>query len=192
MNILIIHNSKIPVHKYGGTERVIWYLGKELVALGHQVTYLVPKGSTCEFADVIERDEELSMLEQIPKAIDIIHFHYQAKEIESIKHPYVVTVHGNRNHFEPFAKNSIYVSENHAKRYGSDSFVHNGLDWSDYGTPDLENERNYFHFLGNAAWKVKNLKGAIAAIKATNKEHLKVLGGQRFNFKMGMRFHIFF
>ncbi|MCT4582023.1 MAG: glycosyltransferase [Flavobacteriales bacterium] len=188
MNILIIHNSKIPVHKYGGTERVIWYLGKELVALGHQVKYIVPKGSSCDFAEVIERDEAVDIHEQIPKSTDIVHYHYQAKEIKELKFPYVVTVHGNRNHFEPFAKNSIFVSENHANRYGSDSFVHNGLDWEDYGEPNLDNERSYFHFLGNAAWKVKNVKGAIATIKQTQKEQLKVLGGKRINFKMGVRF----
>ena len=85
-------------------------------------------------------------------------------------------------------KNSIFVSENHANRYGSDSFVHNGLDWEDYGEPNLDNERSYFHFLGNAAWKVKNVKGAIATIKQTQKEQLKVLGGKRINFKMGVRF----
>lgn len=190
MNILIIHNSKIPVHLYGGTERVIWYLGKELVELGHQVKYIVPKGSTCNFAEVIERNEEVSLNSQIPKSTDVIHFHFQSPDLKGIEYPYVVTVHGNRAHFEPFDKNSIFVSLNHAKRYGSNSFIYNGLDWKDYGTPDFDNEREYFHFLGNAAWKVKNVKGAISSIKNTKKEHLKVLGGNRFNFKMGMRFTV--
>jgi hypothetical protein len=31
MNILIVENSIIPVRLYGGTERVVWDLGKELV-----------------------------------------------------------------------------------------------------------------------------------------------------------------
>lgn len=188
MHVLIVHNSKIPVLKYGGTERVIWYLGKELVKLKHEVTYLVPKGSTCSFANVIEREEDLTMLDQIPSGIDVVHFHFQSEEIKTINIPYVVTVHGNRSHFQPFDFNSIFVSNNHASRYGSDSFVYNGLDWNDYGAPDLNCNRSYFHFLGNAAWKVKNLKGAISTIKKTKQEELKVLGGKRFNFKMGMRF----
>ena len=187
MNILIVHNSIIPVHKYGGTERVIWYLGKELVKLGHIVQYLVPKGSTCDFANVIEIVDSNAIVNQIPSEIDIIHFHYQSNEIKKIQLPYIVTVHGNRNHFEPFDENSVFVSRNHAERYGSESYVYNGLDWSDYGIPDLENQRSYFHFLGNAAWKVKNLKGAIKTIKKTKTEKLKVLGGIRFNFKMGLR-----
>ena len=47
---------------------------------------------------------------------------------------------------------------------------------------------SYFHFLGNAAWRVKNVKGAIDIVKDVPTEKLKVLGGYRFNFKMGMRF----
>ena len=35
MNILIVDcTGIIPARKYGGTERVIWYLGKELSKLG--------------------------------------------------------------------------------------------------------------------------------------------------------------
>lgn len=188
MRILIVHNSKIPVLKYGGTERVIWYLGKELIQLNHQVIYLVPKGSTCNFAEVIQINESESIVSQIPNNIDVVHFHFQSQEIKEITIPYLVTVHGNRNHFQPFDYNSVFVSRNHAERYGSNSFVYNGLDWNDYGKPNLDNERNYFHFLGNAAWKVKNLKGAINSIKKTKSEQLKVLGGKRFNFKMGIRF----
>jgi hypothetical protein len=30
MHILIVHDSIIPAFRYGGTERVIWYLRKEL------------------------------------------------------------------------------------------------------------------------------------------------------------------
>ncbi len=188
MHILIVHNSKIPVLKYGGTERVIWYLGKELVKLDHKVTYLVPKGSTCDFAQLLEIEEEKSILSQIPKDIDVVHFHFQSEEIKDIQVPYIVTVHGNRTHFKPFDLNSVFVSKNHAGRYGSSSFVYNGLDWEDYGVPNFNNDRNYFHFLGNAAWKVKNLKGAIDSIIKTKSEQLKVLGGVRFNFKMGIRF----
>ncbi len=188
MNILIVHNSSIPVHKYGGTERVIWYLGKELVKLGHSVQYLVPKGSRCEFASVIEINDPESVVSQIPKDVDVVHFHYQSNEIKNLNVPYIVTVHGNRNHFDPFDKISVFVSRNHAERYGSNSFVYNGLDWNDYGVPDLENTRSYYHFLGHAAWKVKNLKGAINTIKKSKTEQLKVLGGVRFNIKMGLRF----
>lgn len=48
MNILlIIQNSKIPIINYGGIERVVWYLAKELVDMGHHVSLLAASGSSC-------------------------------------------------------------------------------------------------------------------------------------------------
>lgn len=81
----------------------------------------------------------------------------------------------------------VFVSKNHAARYGSQSFVYNGLDWDDYGAVNLSAPRSYFHFLGKAAWRVKNVVGAIAVVKALPAERLMVLGGHRCNLKMGFR-----
>ena len=44
MHVLLVNTTPIPVYAYGGTERVIWDLGKSLVKLGHKVSYLVPQG----------------------------------------------------------------------------------------------------------------------------------------------------
>ncbi|WP_114781689.1 glycosyltransferase [Botryobacter ruber] len=186
MNILIAYEGVIPVATYGGIERVVWYLGKELVKMGHQVTYLLHEGSSCDFAPVLFFDKSKKVSEQIPAGTDVVHFNFMPEE--EIRTPYLFTMHGNCNDYREFDSNTVFVSRNHANRYGSDSFVYNGLDWDDYGKPDLTKNRNYFHFLGNAAWRVKNVKGAINAIKQTRDERLQVLGGQRFNFKMGMRF----
>lgn len=186
MNILIVHNSKIPVRTYGGIERVIWDLGKELAKSGHNVFYLVSKGSLCDFAKVLFIDESKNINSQIPDFIDIVHFN--SSPGEPINKPYVVTIHGNFNHTSELDINSIFISKNHASRFGSTSFVYNGLDWNDYGKPDLNKDRKYFHFLGNAAWRLKNVKGAIKVISLTKSEKLKVLGGTRINFRMGFRF----
>jgi glycosyltransferase involved in cell wall biosynthesis len=64
--------------------------------------------------------------------------------------------------------------------------MHNGLDFDDYGQPDLNNRRLYFHFLGNAAWRVKNVRGAIDLAGKAG-ERLHVIGGTRVNFRMGLR-----
>jgi glycosyltransferase involved in cell wall biosynthesis len=64
------------------------------------------------------------------------------------------------------------------------------MDWDDYGQVDLAVKREYYHFLGKAAWKKKNLKGAIQIISRSKGEHLKVLGGWRLNLKMGPRFTV--
>lgn len=188
MRILIVNKGIIPVQFYGGTERVIWGLGKELTSLGHKVSYLVKIKSRCDFAPIIPIDESKSILDQITNDYDVVHFHFTPKNIETFNLPYIITVHGNSNSLEEFDKNTVFVSLNHANRYNSDSYVYNGLYWDDYKTPDLNAKRNYFHFLGNAAWRVKNVVGAIDVIKETKTERLKVLGGVRFNFKMGLRF----
>ncbi len=186
MNILLVKQSaKLPVYNYGGTERVVWYLAKELNRMGHHVYMLVAPGSTCPFADVIEYRDDVPMSKLVPDGIDIVHF--QERVDDSLRHiPHVVTMHGNvcRTELDP---NTIFVSRNHANRFGSDSYVYNGMDWDDYGPVDLNRERSYYHFLGKAAWRVKNVKGAINVVKAIPGARLKVLGGYRFNFKMGIR-----
>lgn len=186
MNILIVLPSVIPAHKYGGTERVIWYLGKELKGLGHEVTFLVNEGSVCDFAKVLFLDKNKTIEDQIPSRIDLVHFHYVNPEI--ISKPYIITMHVNDDDLGILDKNTVFISRNHAERFGSKMYVHNGLDWNDYGDPNLAVSINSFHFLGNAAWRVKNLQGAIDTIKQTKNERLNVLGGHRINFKMGFRF----
>ncbi|MFP4288931.1 MAG: glycosyltransferase [Bacteroidales bacterium] len=186
MNILITSPGVIPVVKYGGTQRDIWYLGKELVKMGHKVTYIVDKGSVCPFAQVIIRNYAVSFSSQIPDDTDIVHFH--SLPGEKIAKPYMVSLHGNINDYRQLDINTVFVSHNHAARFGSDAYVYNGLDWDDYGKPDLKNKRSYYHFLGKAAWSVKNLKGAIEIIKKTPSEKLMVLGGNRLNISMGFRF----
>jgi glycosyltransferase involved in cell wall biosynthesis len=184
MKILIVNNTRIPVHLYGGTERVIWWLGKSLVEMGHDVTYLVKAGSSCPFAKVLVLNEKKPLAEQIPNDCDVVHLHFETKE--ELPKPFVSTLHGNI--FEPHTlhPNTVFISQNHAQRHGGSVFVHNGLDFSDYGTPDLNNRRLYFHFLGNAAWRVKNVRGAMdLADKAGARLH--VIGGTRVNFRMGLR-----
>ncbi|VGO15596.1 hypothetical protein PDESU_04181 [Pontiella desulfatans] len=186
MNILISNNSIIPAVHYGGTERVIWDLGKELANKRHNVTFLVREGSTCDFARIIPVDRSKTIREQVPDDIDVIHFNGDIDQ--TVDKPYLNTLHGN--HPDPdfqMDKNTVFVSRNHAELYGSDSFVHNGLDWNNYPEPDLDAPRSFFHFLGKAAWRKKNVKGAIRIARMAN-EKLKVLGGTRLNFKMGFRY----
>jgi len=188
MHITIIYEGKIPVKTYGGTGRDIWYLGEELNKRGHKVTYLVAEGSECPFAEMRFLDKTTDINSQIPEETDIVNIHYPPKQ--AIIKPHMVSIHGNTNNPDTiFPKNSHFVSKNHAQRYGSNAFIYNGMNWDDYPKPDFNNSRKGFHFLGNAAWKVKNLKAAIK-IANKNKTSLEVLGGYRFNFKMGMRFTI--
>lgn len=186
MNITLVHNMKMPVVKYGGTERVVWALGRQLSRMGHHVTFLLPKGSSCPFARVIAIDPSRSIGSQIPDDTDVVHFSNGVDHTDLTK-PYVVTLNGNAPPMHYTDPNSIFVSRNHAERYGCSSYVYNGLDWDDYGQVDLSLPRRRFHFLGKAAWRVKNVRGAIRIAKKIDGGELDVLGGYRLNLKMGFR-----
>lgn len=148
------------------------------------MTYLVPKGSYCPFAKVISYNPNQHVSLQIPPDTDIVHFNYQPAEEPEV--PYLVTIHGNLREGSSFFKNTNFISKNHAARYGSETYVYNGLNWNEYGRPVLNEKKNFVHFLGKAAWKVKNVRGAIS-IAHRNRTEIKVMGGSRINFKMGLR-----
>jgi glycosyltransferase involved in cell wall biosynthesis len=187
MHILICNKSPVPVFAYGGTERVVWDLAKCLVEKGHQVSLLVPKGSHCPFAHVIELDDATPLQSQIPHHVDLVHFQFNPGIDFECSKPWLMTQHGNSDLNEPLPLNTVFVSRNHAVRHGAQCHVYNGLDWRAYGPVDLEAKRHHFHFLGKASWRVKNVQGAIDISKKAQVP-LKVLGGTRLNIKRGFRF----
>ena len=166
---------------------MVWDLARALSEMGHRVHLLAAEGTTCPFAEVSVIDSRRSLQLQIPKNIDLVHFHNRPDFDPDVDFlPYLYTQHGNETAPHEMPINSVFVSENHARRFGVDQFVHNGLDWSTYGPVELARPRKWFHFLGNAAWKVKNLRGAMQVARDAG-EILAVLGGYRLNFKRGFR-----
>ncbi len=185
MHVLIVSTVKIPVTTYGGTERIAWGLGKELNRLGHRVSFLVNQGSQCPFARVIFIDPTKALHLQVPDDVDVVHFFYAETNFK--QKPYISTIHTNPPPQVNLDENSVFVSANHAERMGSTVFVRNGIDLADYPLPDLSKKRIHTHYLAKAAWRLKNVKGAISiATKSDNK--LIVMGGDRLNIKMGFRF----
>jgi len=189
MRILLVSQTSIPVFAYGGTERVIWDLGYALSRLGHDVTYLVAAGSTCPFAQVLPINPNLDLRQQIPPGFDIVHFQFNPNFNldQDFLSPYVLTEHGNTAGDQLLPLNTVFVSKNHAERHGSNQYVHNGLNWATYGSVDFNASRRHHHFLGKAAWRVKNVTGAIDVALAADVK-LAVLGGSRLNIKRGFRF----
>ena len=187
MYIQIVYPGRLPALKYGGTERVIWYLGKELVKMGYRVSYLAGRGSYCDFGNITEINPDIPVENQTDPNADILHF--QRELSVPVNRPYIVTIHGNIRHTMNLDPNTVFVSRDHACRHNSMSYVYNGLDWDDYGRDiSLDKSRSYYHFLGKAAWRVKNVKGAINIVKKLPDGKLYVLGGTRLNMKMGFRF----
>jgi glycosyltransferase involved in cell wall biosynthesis len=184
MNILLAIPKILPVFQYGGTERIVWWLGKELSALGHNVYFLARPGTHSEFAKIIPYRNDISINKQIPQEIEIVHLHFEPEEIP--EKPYLLTNHGNAIASKTFDINTVFISRDHAMRHHSETFVYNGIDPEEYGSPDLHKKRFYLHFLAKAAWRLKNLRGAITIARKSG-YLLKVLGGTRINIKMGVR-----
>ena len=183
MHICLVIDAKLPVHGYGGTERVVYWLGRALYDAGHKVTFLA-QSSKLDFADVVIIDKSKRLEDQIPKSVDIVHLHSGFEMPMDI--PACQTIHGNCRQTTTFHPNSIFVSSSHAKNHGATAFVHNGLDARDYGEVNFNLSCKSFVFLAKAAWRLKNVKGAIRVAELANSP-IDILGGYRLNFKMGFR-----
>ncbi|MEE4202351.1 MAG: glycosyltransferase [Halieaceae bacterium] len=177
MRILHVHLShlSLPPTKYGGTERVIWALYRGQHAMGHQIRFLWKQNSSMP-AETQVYDPSVSMEEQIGTWPDVVHFHWPFEG--ALNKPFVCTEHGNANLPRDYPLNTVFLSRKHAENHGASYWIYNGLDWSDYGEPDLGNSKAYCHFLGKAKAKVKNLQGAVEIARRANRS-LHVLGGHR-------------
>jgi glycosyltransferase involved in cell wall biosynthesis len=179
MHVTLYKPGKIPIppQLYGGTERIIYWLGKALVELGHRVTLIANAQSGIPGAEsrAIAADEKnaRAWLKLVPDSTDIVHL-WDTSEPNSEK-PFVVTVEGNGQPGQKFHPNTIFVSQKHAANHGSKNFVHNGLDPSEYAFS--EKRENYAVFLAKARWPVKNLRGAIEVARRARIE-LRVLGSR--------------
>jgi glycosyltransferase involved in cell wall biosynthesis len=187
MKILFVRNTRIPTKTYDDPERLMVWLAREMLQQGHEPVFLVKKGSECDFAPVLTLDEKKSFYEQTPDDIDLVHFFYQPpREQLYLAKPYLITYFDNSTEPCTFDANTVFLSANHAARHGGETYVYPGIDFSDYGPVMLDLPRNYFHFLGDASWGGKNVRGAVdLAASAGSRVH--VIGGSRVNFRKGLR-----
>jgi glycosyltransferase involved in cell wall biosynthesis len=172
-------SAPIPPELYGGTERLIYWLGKALITLGHQVTLIAHPQSHIPGAELIGwEDTDLQKgLRLVPDSTDIIHLFDLEKP--SAQKPFLITINGNGagpRHFHP---NSVFVSKSHAANHGSAHFVHNGIDPADYVFS--ETRQDYAVFLAKARWQAKNFAGALRVAQKAGLE-LRVLGSRNWPF----------
>lgn len=185
MHICLVHNRILPVKSYGGRERGVWWLAKELHKLGHKLTLLAPAGTQFPYGRHIPYNPDVDIDPQLPEDIDIAHIHFIVYQ-KITKKPCVFTNGGNGQPGEIFPQNTIFLTKNHALRHNANAFVYNGLDPDDYGEPNLNGKENYVHYLAKAAWRLKNVKGAIKIAKGAGFP-MEIIGGKRLNIKMGFR-----
>lgn len=178
MKIVFEHSGVLPVLKYGGTERIIYWLMQELVLLGHEVSLIGNPDSSVESIGVKlikHRKGEGDWRRHIPDDTDILHLFNSPPE--GCEHPLMVTIEGNGKPGEVFHHNTVFVSRKHAEIHGSEAFVYNGLALEEYPLVRVptKNWKN-FMFLAKARWSVKNLKDCKRATKKLGK-NLHVAGG---------------
>lgn len=181
MKILHVFLTKLPIppQKYGGTERVIWSLSTAQREVGHEVRFMLKK-NTGNLDGVYIYDENKAIKDQIDDWADVVHFHW-AYDGELSK-PFICTEHGHWGDDFTFSRNTVFLSKKHAETYGASCYVNNGLNWLEYGEPNLTAPQPYFHYLAKAAWDVKNIQGAVQVAKLANVK-LQVMGGRRVNLK---------
>lgn len=174
MKIALLHDSVLPPKTYGGIERVVMLLARELTTLGHQVVIVSRKGSVVTDYEHVELPEHFpDYIKKLPQDLDFLHSH-QPLQKYTPQIPYLITIHGNGKPGEIFDSNSSFVSRSHATNHSAKYFVYNAIDVDSYAFS--EKKENSFSFLAKASWRVKNLKTAIQLARDT-KTQLEVLGG---------------
>src|SRR4029077_20604255 len=118
----------------------------------------------------------------LPPGTDILHAFFPLKRAPS--HPFVQTLAG---HLRPGALvplHNIFLSRDHARRYGCEEFVYNGLDPADFLLRSAKDD--YDLFLGRLH-RAKGYRWAIEAAKRSGRR-LLLAGGWRPSFRRNVRF----
>jgi hypothetical protein len=179
MHIVLVADFKLPVHGYGGTERVVTWLSRALVQMGHRVTLIAAHGTRMPEATVVTTDlatlrgRDFDVRPFLPSSFDILHSHRDLPVVPSV--PWVWTLHGNPPPGTPLPPETIFLSANHASRYGGQRYVHNGLDLADYRFRRTKDD--YDLFIG----RLHSVKGHRLALEATKRtgRRLVLAGGWR-------------
>ena len=184
MRIVLFHPVRLPPVDYGGVERVVLWLAKGLIELGHEVWVGALEGSqipapirTLSFASHARSVRDL--IGVLPSGTDIVHFHAppETHEVGGLPCPWLLTVHGNGKTDEAYPENTVFLTHDHAQRHGAEFFIFNGVDPSEYEFAP-EKKSHDFVFLSKTSWKVKNVEGAIRLCRRAGVS-LRVAGGNR-------------
>ncbi len=184
MKIVLFHPTHLPPKDYGGVERVVLWLTKGLLELGHEVWVAAFPGSRlprgAQRLEVSpEKPTALELPARLPPGTDVVHFQAPPEEgvWKQLPCAGLVTVHGNGKPGEVFPKNSVFLTRDHATRHSATAFVFNGIDPDEYlFRPELKSDR--YLFLSKTSWKVKNVKGAIDLCSRA-RVGLDIAGGYR-------------
>ena len=179
MHIALFFWDRLPVPDYGGTQRMVVSLARGLAAAGHRVTLVAGHGSVVPEATLIPvsldqaRRPEFDIRPLLPPNLDIVLACAPLRTPPDV--PWIRRLAGNWKPGTTGAPNTLYVSRNHAQRYGGVAFVYNGLDPADYRFRREKGE--YDLFLGRLH-RVKGHRWAVQGARRLRRRML-VAGGWR-------------
>jgi len=190
LHVALYHPARLPVHGYGGTERVVTWLARGLVELGHRVTVLALAGTRIPEAAVVEVDHREAfrtggarLAALLPDGVDVVHAHVPLAEPPA-GWPFLWTFHGTGEPGRRFPASTVALSASHAAAHGIGRWVHNGLDPADYRFSARKGQRDLC--LGRLHG-VKGWRWAVAGARRAGRP-LTVAGGWRFTLRPGLRF----
>lgn len=189
LHVVLYHPSRLPVTKYGGTERVVVWLARGLAELGHRVSLIAFPGSLVPGATLIPIQPKAAALKggpdltpYLPADAEVLHAHVPLERPPAI--PFCWTFHGTGRPGRVFPPTTIGLSADHAARHGLTQWVHNGLDPDDYRFSPTKQPRDLFlgrlHTAKGWDWAVR---GARLAGRS-----LVVAGGWRPSIRPGLKF----
>ena len=179
MHLALFFWGRLPVPDYGGTQRMAVCLARGLAEAGHRVSLIAAPGSVVPGAELVPVDPALarrptfSIEPYLPSGMDLL---LSFVELRRPPHaPWIHRLAGNRKPGESGPPNTIYVSENHARRHGGRAWVYNGLDPADFRF--RREKDDYDLFLGRFQ-RAKGHRWAIEGAKRTRRR-LLLAGGWR-------------
>ena len=183
MKVVLHHPVRLPPKDYGGVERVVLWLARGLLESGVQVSIVAEAGSVLpRGAELIPAEDGSGApwFERMGRSVDLVHFMAPPgeRDWDAFEGPKLLTVHGNGKSGEKFPQNTVFLSEDHARRHGGSVFVYNGLDPSEYRFLPSRAKSDWFLFLSKTSWSVKNLGGAMRMASKADVS-LKIAGGGR-------------
>ena len=179
MHIALFFWDRLPVPEYGGTQRIVVYLARGLAAAGHRVTLVAGPGSDVPEATLVPVDLTLARTATfdirplLPPGLDLLLACVPLRTPPDV--PWIRRLAGNWKPGTTGAPNTLYLSENHARRHGGHAWVYNGIDPADFRfRPEKD---DYDLFIGRLHG-VKGYRWAVAGAKRTRRR-LLLAGGWR-------------
>jgi glycosyltransferase involved in cell wall biosynthesis len=188
MHVALYARDRLPVMKYGGTQRIVVYLARGLAAAGHRVTLLAHAGTRVPEATVVEvptvgaHDRPIDLRAWLPAHADVLLAF--APLAWSPELPWIRSLHGNRRPGAGGAPNTLYLSRDHAARHGATAFVYNGIDPAEFRFAPVK--AGYDLFLGRLH-RIKGYRWAIVGARRAGRR-LVLAGGWRPSLRRSVRY----